>query len=127
MSVTRQVFRGTKCVVRCDTLPLLSAADWHGHGRCDLLVTSRATTRNAAFHNDYTPITIGAGQKVVLGSKCPQAWLPGPTDPAMRFGNLDGDNKADCLFTHSDGRTIGRLNTATGLTALNRKWRCWGC
>lgn len=101
----------------------IQVADWDGDGRCDLLVTNHEFGDVTLYKNtgSSTSITIGAGQTVVSGGKCRQLYMtPGLTDLAVRFGDLDGDGRADYLCMDPDGRTVGWLNTASGLTELNQ-------
>ncbi|KAJ4295166.1 Glucan endo-1,3-alpha-glucosidase agn1 [Kalmusia sp. IMI 367209] len=98
-------------------------ADWDGDGICDILVVDRPTGDVTVY-----PVYVGEGgnpkvslpKSVVSGSLCPQGFSPGLTDLAVRFGDLDGDKRADYLCMDPNGRTVGWLNKASGLSALNQ-------
>ncbi|KAL1599455.1 Glucan endo-1,3-alpha-glucosidase agn1 [Paraconiothyrium brasiliense] len=99
--------------------------DWDGDGRCDIMHVDKSTGdvtwwQNYQLQADIRP-HIGAPLSAVTGGRCPQTFSPGLTDLAVRFGDLDGDGKADYLCMDPDGRTVAWLNKGlSGLTPLNQ-------
>jgi lysophospholipase L1-like esterase len=78
----------------------VDVGDWDGDGLCDILTVDRATGnvdmwRNVYKKGDASP-TFDAPVPVVDRNLCPQTMPPSDqNDPAVHFGDLDGDLRVD--------------------------------
>ncbi|KAF2036073.1 SGNH hydrolase [Setomelanomma holmii] len=101
----------------------IHVGDWDGDGLCDVLAVDRETGNVEMWRNTYkqglpTP-TFANPVRVVDTDLCPQADALGNLyDVAVRFGDLDGDERVDYICTSPSSHFDAYLNTPSGLTSL---------
>lgn len=109
----------------------LHLADWDGDGLCDIIYVNPstgyidglwlnkfATTGNLRTQANWQRVT-NAGPR---GGQRPCTERRGMAiyDLSVRFADITGNGRADCLGIEKDGRTWGYLNNPGGLTYVSQ-------
>jgi hypothetical protein len=99
----------------------LHLADWNGDGLCDIIYVYPDTGEMDVWLNQYNnggDITQWTLQSNAGPSgdttPCPEKRGVGIFDLAVRFADIDGNNRADYLCIEPNGRTWGYLNKDDG-------------
>ncbi|KAK3904393.1 hypothetical protein C8A05DRAFT_42499 [Staphylotrichum tortipilum] len=97
--------------------------DWNGDGRCDVIVTDKATGALDVYYTSWdrasNQFSFSAKTRVV-GSGCTQGWGVGLYDLGIQFADIDGDKRVDYMCLEPNGRVTGWLNKPGGLQWMNQ-------
>lgn len=97
--------------------------DWNGDGRCDVIVTDKATGALDVYYTgwDKSSDQFSFSAKTrVAASGCTQGWGVGLYDLGIRFADIDGDKRVDYMCLEPNGRVTGWLNKPGGLQWMDQ-------